>query len=83
MQWDDWEEAQRMIDADFALGDRLPVAVESAVMLLRFEGLTDGLEASYRQQKALPSSVRFSPSVWASADADMLWPWSTSWICRR
>lgn len=37
MHWDTLEEVRRMMDADLDLGDRLPAAVESAVMLLRFE----------------------------------------------
>lgn len=37
MSWDTIEEVRELISADVALGDRLPDAVESAVMLLRFE----------------------------------------------
>ncbi len=37
MRWDTIEEAQRLIRADVELGDQLPDAIESAIMLLRFE----------------------------------------------
>jgi hypothetical protein len=37
MRWDNWGKAQELIRADVALGDKLPDAIESAIMLLRFE----------------------------------------------
>ena len=37
MRWDTWEEWQERVQADLALGDKLPEAIESAIMLLRFE----------------------------------------------
>jgi len=37
MRWDSIDEALKLVEADVALGDQLPPAIESAVMLLRFE----------------------------------------------
>jgi hypothetical protein len=37
MRWDTMQEAEELINADVALGDRLPPDIESAVLLLRFE----------------------------------------------
>src|SRR5208282_2297843 len=37
MRWDSIDEALKLVEADVDLGDQLPPAIESAVMLLRFE----------------------------------------------
>ncbi len=37
MRWDTMEDLQKLISADAELGDKLPDAIESAIMLLRYE----------------------------------------------